>query len=85
MIGIALTAMVCAITVVAAADGQENVRSCELYNEARPIADLEPCLYRELRDGLGRQVLERAGRQLQPEEWVETTCRMMMGGGLPAG
>ena len=52
---------------------------------SRPMADLEPCMYHDLRDQLGREALERAGRQLQPEELVETTCRMMTGGGIPTG
>jgi hypothetical protein len=85
MIGISLTVIVCAMTAVAASDGQENIRSCEVYNEARPMTDLEPCLYRHLRDGLGLEALRHAGRQLQPKESVETTCRMMTSGGLPAG
>ena len=85
MIGISLTVIVCAVTVEIASGGQESVRSCEVYNESRPMADLEPCMYRSMRDQLGREALERAGRQLQPEELVETTCRMMIGGGIPTG
>jgi hypothetical protein len=86
MIGISLTVIVCAVAVVAAAGGQNNARSCEVYNETRPITDLEPCRYRFLRDQLGREALARAGRQLQPQESVDTTCRMTTGGsGVPTG
>ena len=86
MIGISLTVIVCAVTMEIASGGQENVRACEVYNEARPMADLEPCMYRDLRDQLGLEALARAGRQLQPKELFETTCRMTTsGGGIPAG
>jgi hypothetical protein len=85
MIGISLTVIVCAITAVTAAGGEQSVRSCEVYNEARPMADLEPCQYRYLRDELGRAALKRAGRRLAPDESLETTCRMMTSGsGIPA-
>ena len=85
MVAIALTVIVCAVTVEAAAGGPETVRSCEVYNETRPMADLEPCQHRSTRDLLGREALKRAGRQLEPLESVDTTCRMMLGGGLPTG
>ena len=85
--GISLTVIVCAVTLVAAPSDQENgqVSVCQLYSEARPIADLRSCLYPPLRDRLGREALERAGRKLKPDESVETTCRIMMGGGTVAG
>ncbi len=86
MIAISLTVMVCGLTVAAAAGDAESVRSCEVYNEARPMADLQRCLFQSLRDDLGREALKSAGRQLQPEEWVEITCRMITSGsGVPAG
>ncbi len=84
MVGISLTVIVCAVALAGAADGLENVRSCEIYHEARPIADLRPCLYQPSRHLLGLEALARAGRQLLPEELVETSCKMMIGGGLPA-
>jgi hypothetical protein len=61
MIGISLTVIVCAVTAVIAAGGRETVRSCEVYNEARPITDLEPCRYRFLRDQLGRMMTSGSG------------------------
>ena len=86
MMGISLTVIVCALTVAAVAGGEENGRSCEVYNEARPMADFEPCQYPDLRDQLGREALKNAGRQLQPEESIETTCRIMTSGsGVPTG
>jgi hypothetical protein len=84
MVGISLTVIVCAVALADAADGLETVRACEVYNEARPITDLRPCLFQPSRDRLGLEALERAGRQLLPEESVETSCKMMTGGGLPA-
>jgi hypothetical protein len=85
--GISLTVIVCAGTLVAAPSDQENgqVSVCELYSEVRPIADLRSCLYPPLRHRLGREALERAGRKLEPGESVETTCRMVAGGGAVAG
>jgi hypothetical protein len=87
MMGISLTVIVCAVTLVAAPSDQENgqVSVCQLYSEVRPIADLRSCLYPPLRDSLGREALERAGRKLEPDESVETTCRMMTGGVAVAG
>jgi hypothetical protein len=86
MIEISLTVIVCALTVVAAAGLPENARSCEVYTETRPMVDLRSCLYRPLRDQLGREAVERTGRDLGPEETVETTCRLMTSGsGIPTG
>jgi hypothetical protein len=86
MIAISLTVMVCAVTFVAAAAGPANVRSCEIYNEERPMADLGRCLFQPSRDELGREAVARAGRQLEPDADVETTCRMMTSGsGVPTG
>jgi hypothetical protein len=87
MMGISVTVIVCAGTLVAAPSDQENgqVSVCQLYSEVRPIADLRSCLYAPLRDRLGRETLGRAGRKLEPDESVETTCRMITGGGAVAG
>jgi hypothetical protein len=86
MIAISLTVIVCAATIAVAADGAQNVRSCEVYNEDRPMADLGQCLFEPLRDNLGLEALKNAGRQLQPDESIETSCKMMTSGsGIPTG
>ena len=85
MIGISLTVIVCAVTVAAAADGTQSARSCEVYNEARPISDLGPCLHEDQRYQLALDALKRAGRTLAPKESIGTTCRMMTSGVAPTG
>jgi hypothetical protein len=86
MIGISLTVIVCAVSAVVAANGPRTVRSCEVYNEARPLSAFEPCRYPPLRDQLGRELLAHVGRRLRPTEWMDTTCRMMTSGsGIPTG
>jgi hypothetical protein len=85
MIAISFTVIVCAVTAAAAADGTQAARSCEVYNEARPMSDLGHCLHEDQRYQLALDVLKRAGRTLAPKESVDTSCRMMTGGGSPTG
>jgi hypothetical protein len=83
MMGISLTAIVCSASVLTASVDEEaiQVSSCQIYIETRPMADLRSCLFPTARHKLGLEALERAGRQLEPDESVDSTCRRITGGG----